>query len=94
MLPYNMTVYQAIRQFSPLAHDQSETDTDTETPIGKFFVQNFMLSRKVIYMKNKITTLFLRNFCRKCINLGATTHHLLPTRTTKPDSEGRVSIWI
>lgn len=37
VLPYNMTVYQAIRQFSPLAHDQSETDTDTETPIGKFF---------------------------------------------------------
>uniref|UniRef100_A0A336LPI2 E3 ubiquitin-protein ligase n=1 Tax=Culicoides sonorensis TaxID=179676 RepID=A0A336LPI2_CULSO len=34
VLPYNMTVYQAIRQFSPLAHDQSETDTDTETPIG------------------------------------------------------------
>lgn len=35
VLPYNMTVYQAIRQFSPLANDQSETDTDTETPIGK-----------------------------------------------------------
>ena len=30
-----MTVYQAIRQFSPLANDQSETDTDTETLIGK-----------------------------------------------------------
>ncbi|XP_053681255.1 E3 ubiquitin-protein ligase TRIP12 [Anopheles nili] len=34
ILPYNMTVYQAIRQYSPLVNDQSETDTDTETPIG------------------------------------------------------------
>uniref|UniRef100_A0A182M584 E3 ubiquitin-protein ligase n=1 Tax=Anopheles culicifacies TaxID=139723 RepID=A0A182M584_9DIPT len=34
VLPYNMTVYQAIRQYSPLVNDQSETDTDTETPIG------------------------------------------------------------
>lgn len=35
VLPYTMTVYQAIRQYSPLVNDQSETDTDTETPIGK-----------------------------------------------------------
>lgn len=34
-LPYNMTVYQAVKQFSPLVNDQSETDTDTETPLGK-----------------------------------------------------------
>uniref|UniRef100_A0A1B0DRJ3 E3 ubiquitin-protein ligase n=1 Tax=Phlebotomus papatasi TaxID=29031 RepID=A0A1B0DRJ3_PHLPP len=34
ILPYNMTVYQAVKQFSPLVNDQSETDTDTETPIG------------------------------------------------------------
>ncbi|CRK99378.1 CLUMA_CG012674, isoform A [Clunio marinus] len=34
VLPYTMTVYQAIRQYSPLVNDQSETDTDTETPIG------------------------------------------------------------
>ena len=34
VLPYNMTVYQAVKQFSPLVTDQSETDTDTETPIG------------------------------------------------------------
>ncbi|XP_011294459.2 E3 ubiquitin-protein ligase TRIP12 isoform X4 [Musca domestica] len=33
-LPYNMTVYQAVKQFSPLVNDQSETDTDTETPLG------------------------------------------------------------
>ncbi|XP_024080422.1 E3 ubiquitin-protein ligase TRIP12 isoform X4 [Cimex lectularius] len=36
VLPYNMTVYQAVRQFSPAAapSDQSETDTDTEAPFG------------------------------------------------------------
>lgn len=34
VLPYDMTVYQAVKQFSPLVNDQSETDTDTETPIG------------------------------------------------------------
>ncbi|XP_017486628.1 PREDICTED: E3 ubiquitin-protein ligase TRIP12 isoform X7 [Rhagoletis zephyria] len=34
VLPYNMTVYQAVKQFSPLVNDQSETDTDTETPLG------------------------------------------------------------
>lgn len=34
VLPYNMTVYQAVKQFSPLVNDQSETDTESETPIG------------------------------------------------------------
>ncbi|XP_063696706.1 E3 ubiquitin-protein ligase TRIP12, partial [Culicoides brevitarsis] len=34
ILPYNMTVYQAIRQYSPLAQDLSETETDTENAIG------------------------------------------------------------
>lgn len=33
-LPYNMTVYQAVRQFSNNGNDQSETDTDNETPLG------------------------------------------------------------
>ncbi|XP_057663764.1 E3 ubiquitin-protein ligase TRIP12 isoform X1 [Diorhabda carinulata] len=33
-LPYNMTVYQAVRQFSSNGNDQSETDTDNETPLG------------------------------------------------------------
>ncbi|PSN54376.1 hypothetical protein C0J52_11316 [Blattella germanica] len=33
-LPYNMTVYQAVRQFSPAGNDQSETDTDNEAPLG------------------------------------------------------------
>lgn len=34
VLSYNMTVYQAVKQFSPQINDQSETDTDTETPLG------------------------------------------------------------
>ena len=34
VLPYNMTVYQAVRQFSNNSNDQSETDTDNETPLG------------------------------------------------------------
>lgn len=36
VIPYNMTVYQAIRQFSMnnAGMDQSETDTDSETPMG------------------------------------------------------------
>lgn len=33
-----MTVYQAVKQFSPMSNDQSETDTDTETPIGKLYI--------------------------------------------------------
>jgi len=37
-----MTVYQAIRQYSPLVNDQSETDTDTETPIGKLILCNYL----------------------------------------------------
>lgn len=38
VLPYNMTVYQAVKQFSPLANDHSETDTDTETPLGEIYI--------------------------------------------------------
>ncbi|KAK9879662.1 hypothetical protein WA026_006724 [Henosepilachna vigintioctopunctata] len=34
VLPYNMTVYQAVRQFSHNGNDQSETDTDNEAPLG------------------------------------------------------------
>ncbi|CAG9769753.1 unnamed protein product [Ceutorhynchus assimilis] len=34
VLPYNMTVYQAVRQFSNNGNDQSETDTDNEMPLG------------------------------------------------------------
>lgn len=30
VLPYNMTVYQAVRQFG----EQTDADTDTETPLG------------------------------------------------------------
>ena len=35
ILPYNMTVYQAIKQFShTVQHDGSEMDTDGENPFG------------------------------------------------------------
>ncbi|KAJ6635983.1 E3 ubiquitin-protein ligase TRIP12 [Pseudolycoriella hygida] len=34
VLPYNMTVYQAVKQFSSAVNDQSETEADNETPIG------------------------------------------------------------
>lgn len=34
VLPYNMTVYQAVKQYASM-NDQSETDTESETPIGK-----------------------------------------------------------
>lgn len=34
VLPYTMTVYQAVRQFSPTANDQSEIDTESEMPLG------------------------------------------------------------
>lgn len=37
LLPYNMTVYQAIRQYSCNGNDQSDADTDNETPLGKNF---------------------------------------------------------
>lgn len=54
VLPYTMTVYQAIRQYSPLVNDQSETDTDTETPIGIFFRSNFVSK----YIKKHISTFY------------------------------------
>lgn len=38
VLPYNMTVYQAVRQFG----EQMDADTDTETPLGKY--TNFIIS--------------------------------------------------
>lgn len=60
-----MTVYQAIRQYSPLVNDQSETDTDTETPIGK-------INKLLIYINILI-------FCtyRKCKYLDTTAHNIL-----------------
>lgn len=36
VLPYDMTVYQAIRQFSPLVNDQSETDTESDIMQSKY----------------------------------------------------------
>lgn len=35
VLPYNMTVYQAVKQYASM-NDQSETDTESETPIGEW----------------------------------------------------------
>ncbi|MCB4782912.1 MAG: hypothetical protein LGB70_08810 [Sulfurovum sp.] len=35
LLPYNMTVYQAIRQFTPPAdRDPTDTDQDSDNPLG------------------------------------------------------------
>lgn len=36
ILPYNMTVYQAVKQFSPLVSDHAELDGDIEAPLGNF----------------------------------------------------------
>lgn len=48
VLPYNMTVYQAIKQYSPLVNDQSETDTESETPIGN---ASIWIQQHTIYYK-------------------------------------------
>ncbi|XP_062124204.1 E3 ubiquitin-protein ligase TRIP12 isoform X5 [Drosophila sulfurigaster albostrigata] len=34
VLPYNMTVYQAVKQFSPLVNEQHETDNESEMLLG------------------------------------------------------------
>lgn len=34
VLPYNMTVYQAVKQFSPLVSEHAELDGDIEAPLG------------------------------------------------------------
>ena len=34
VLPYNMTVYQAIRQFTPTDRDPTDTDQDSDNPLG------------------------------------------------------------
>ena len=70
VLPYNMTVYQAVKQFSPLVNDQSETDTDTETPLGRFCF-NYLLYNHIQCV------FFFLIMCRQCQCLGATAHHLL-----------------
>lgn len=67
VLPYDMTVYQAVRQFSPLVNDQSETDTDTEMPIGTYLASDLMYSESNCYLL----------YCRQCKCLGATAHNLL-----------------
>lgn len=54
LLPYNMTVYQAVRQFSNSGNDQSETDTDNETPLGEYY--NWLLGN-VLYDLTEICLL-------------------------------------
>ncbi|XP_066255069.1 E3 ubiquitin-protein ligase TRIP12 isoform X1 [Euwallacea similis] len=50
VLPYNMTVYQAVKQFSNQGDDQSETDTDNETPLGNtgIWVQTHVIHYKAV----------------------------------------------
>ncbi|XP_031342168.1 E3 ubiquitin-protein ligase TRIP12-like isoform X1 [Photinus pyralis] len=57
ILPYNMTVYQAIRQYSNSGNDQSETDTDNETPLGNagIWVQTHTIYYKPIKEDASIT---------------------------------------
>lgn len=57
VLPYNMTVYQAIKQFSPLVNDHSETETDCETPIGNasIWVQQHTIYYRPIEEENQST---------------------------------------
>lgn len=35
LLPYNMTVYQAVRQFSVQAEDERESTDDESNPLGR-----------------------------------------------------------
>jgi E3 ubiquitin-protein ligase TRIP12 len=66
VLPYNMTVYQAVRQFSNNGNDQSETDTDNETPLGKSLFYLFFNTENTYLV-----------FVRKCWYLGPNTRYLL-----------------
>ena len=55
VLPYNMTVYQAVRQFG----EQTDADTDTETPLGiygliQIFINSFILERQKFEQHNII----------------------------------------
>lgn len=47
VLPYNMTVYQAVKQFSPLVNEQHETDNESEMLLGelcRIFLYKFGLN--------------------------------------------------
>ncbi|CAG9853614.1 unnamed protein product [Phyllotreta striolata] len=58
VLPYNMTVYQAVRQFSNNGNDQSETDTDNETPLGNagIWVQTHVIYYRPLKEEPSATT--------------------------------------
>jgi hypothetical protein len=62
-LPYNMTVYQAVRQFSQSGNDQSETDTDNEAPLGNsgVWVQTHTIYYKQVLLSRRLNrNLFLQ----------------------------------
>lgn len=74
VLPYDMTVYQAIRQFSPLVNDQSETDTESDIMQSKFTFRCIFFGLPFECILNDIN---LTQSNRQCQHLGSTTHHLL-----------------
>ena len=50
VLPYNMTVYQAVKQFSPLVNEQHETDNESEMLLGKWLQINGQSVLKLILL--------------------------------------------
>lgn len=78
VLPYDMTVYQAIRQFSPLVNDQSETDTESDIMQSMYFI--FYNGQIVKLLSSSCRIIIIINFlCRQCKHLGSTAHYLLST---------------
>lgn len=74
VLPYNMTVYQAVKQFSPLVNEQHETDNESEMLLGelcRIFLFEFGLNC------NANALSFLNSRYRQQQHLGAATHNLL-----------------
>jgi len=51
VLPYNMTVYQAVKQFSPLVSEQPETDNESETLLGNasIWVQQHTMQQRLAH---------------------------------------------
>lgn len=95
VLPYDMTVYQAIRQFSPLVNDQSETDTESDIMQSMYYnnyiIINFYFSVLQCVFGNSSKQTFI---CRQCKHLGSTAHHLLSTnrggaKSTRTQPTGR-----
>ncbi|XP_060516709.1 E3 ubiquitin-protein ligase TRIP12 isoform X2 [Cylas formicarius] len=72
VLPYNMTVYQAVRQFSNSENDQSETDTDNETPLGN---AGIWVQTHVIYYRPLKEDASMTNHKSKAPSGAATWNH-------------------